>query len=62
MTEWTRGDQCMGVGFSFDFRTISQNILRDKPLKYRLDKWMTVRCIENWLNCLDHRVVTSGVN
>ncbi|KAK4826367.1 hypothetical protein QYF61_007981 [Mycteria americana] len=41
--------------------TISQNILIEKPLKYRLDKW-TVRLIENWLNCWDQRFVITGVN
>lgn len=48
----------MGVGPS-DFSAISQNILTEKPLKYKLDKW-TARYIENWLNCWDQRVVISS--
>lgn len=48
----------MGAGL-FDFGAISQNILTDKPLKYRLDK-QTARYIENCLNCWDQRVVISS--
>lgn len=48
----------MEVG-PFDFSAISQNILTDKPLKYRLDKW-TARYIEKWLNCWDQRAVISS--
>lgn len=51
----------MGVGFPLDFSSTSQNILIDKPLKYRLDK-QTVRFIENWLNCWDQKVVITNVN
>lgn len=48
----------MGAG-PFDFSAISQNILTDKPLRRRVDKW-TARYIEDCLNCRDQRVVISS--
>lgn len=49
---WTRGEQWILLIMTL----VSHNILIDKLMKYRLDKW-TVRLIENWLNIWTQRVV-----
>jgi len=41
------------------FDTVCHNILTDKLIKYKLDKW-AVRWTENWLNCQAQRVVISS--
>lgn len=42
------------------FDTVSHKVLIEELLLYRLDE-QTVRWLENWLNCLAHRVVISGM-
>lgn len=45
-----RAVDVVDLSFSKAFDTVTHNILLDKLMKYRLDKW-TVRWTEKWLNC-----------
>lgn len=47
------------LSFSRAFATVAHNILWDKTMKYRLDKW-PVRWTENWLSCRTQELWSAG--